>query len=110
MILLQESCSDPVASYIVYAPTETGAINAISSGGDPNFVPLLPSGFAILPDGPSFGSEGSSGSLLTVSFQIIADKSPTADLTDQVLSIITDLVTCTSGKIKDALDGFGPNI
>ncbi|KAK1361961.1 hypothetical protein POM88_046435 [Heracleum sosnowskyi] len=71
-IELQESWSDPVASHIVFASTEIRTLDAILGGGDPNGQPLLPFGFTILPDGPSCPIDGSSGTLLTASFQILA--------------------------------------
>ncbi|KAJ6725279.1 HOMEOBOX-LEUCINE ZIPPER PROTEIN MERISTEM L1-LIKE, partial [Salix viminalis] len=85
MLILQESCTDSTGSYVIYAPVDISAMNMILSGGDPDYVALLPSGFAILPDGPGYGPAGildvgSGGSLLTVSFQILVDTVPTAKL------------------------------
>ncbi|KAJ8527850.1 hypothetical protein K7X08_015301 [Anisodus acutangulus] len=77
MLILQESSTDPTGSYVIYAPVDVTAMNIVLSGGDPDFVALLPSGFAILPDGPPTGPSnrttynGSGGSLLTVAFQIL---------------------------------------
>ncbi|CAI9783899.1 unnamed protein product [Fraxinus pennsylvanica] len=52
MLILQESCTDATGSYVIYAPVDIVAMNVVLSGGDPDYVALLPSGFAILPDGP----------------------------------------------------------
>ncbi|CAI9756584.1 unnamed protein product [Fraxinus pennsylvanica] len=77
MLILQESCTDSTGSYVIYAPVDIVAMNVVLSGGDPDYVALLPSGFAILPDGPinpagGINPEvGSGGSLLTVAFQIL---------------------------------------
>ncbi|XP_011086174.2 LOW QUALITY PROTEIN: homeobox-leucine zipper protein MERISTEM L1 [Sesamum indicum] len=78
MLILQESCTDSTGSYVIYAPVDIVAMNVVLSGGDPDYVALLPSGFAILPDGPNNQSGGipevgSGGSLLTVAFQILVD-------------------------------------
>ncbi|KAJ3688720.1 hypothetical protein LUZ61_017884 [Rhynchospora tenuis] len=56
-LLLQESWTDPTGSYVIYAPVNIVAMNLILTGGDPNNVVILPSGFAILPGGPQFHSE-----------------------------------------------------
>ncbi|KAA8520009.1 hypothetical protein F0562_014299 [Nyssa sinensis] len=85
MLILQESCTDATGSYVIYAPVDIVAMNVVLSGGDPDYVALLPSGFAILPDGPGHHGGGilevgSGGSLLTVAFQILVDSVPTAKL------------------------------
>ncbi|KAH0915160.1 hypothetical protein HID58_029606, partial [Brassica napus] len=94
MLILQESCTDASGSYVIYAPVDMMAMNVVLSGGDPDYVALLPSGFAILPDGSTRGGNASvvaegevvtstasnCGSLLTVAFQILVDSVPTAKL------------------------------
>ena len=62
-------------------------MNVVLNGGDPDYVALLPSGFAILPDGRQLrlgnniiNDKISSGSLLTMAFQILVDSVPTAKL------------------------------
>lgn len=80
---------------------------------------LLPSGFAILPDGSSGyggsndwsgrlargGSSSSkgSGSLLTVSFQILVNSLPTAKLNVESVETVQSLLSCTIDKIKSAI-------
>ncbi|PQQ00966.1 putative homeobox protein [Prunus yedoensis var. nudiflora] len=71
MLILQESCTDQTASFVIYAPIDIVAMNAVLIGSDRDYVALLPSGFAILSDGGGMGDSGSGGSLLTVSFQIL---------------------------------------
>ncbi|XP_074336595.1 homeobox-leucine zipper protein PROTODERMAL FACTOR 2-like [Apium graveolens] len=110
MLELQESWSDPVASHIVFASTENRTINAILGGGDPNGLPLMPFGFIILPDGPSSRINGSSGTLLTVSFQILMSKSPTADIDSVATAKVTKFLRCQCEKIKHALGAVGPKI
>ena len=53
MLILQESCTDASGSYVIYAPVDVVAMNVVLNGGDTDYVALLPSGFAILPDGPA---------------------------------------------------------
>ncbi|XP_074362250.1 homeobox-leucine zipper protein HDG2-like, partial [Apium graveolens] len=86
MLELQESWSNPVASHVVFASTEIWTIDAILRGGDPNGLPLMPYGFTIFPDGPSSPVDGSSGTLLTVSCQVLISKSPMADI-DSIATI-----------------------
>ncbi|CAH8337601.1 unnamed protein product [Eruca vesicaria subsp. sativa] len=119
MLILQESCTDASGSYVIYAPVDIVAMNVVLSGGDPDYVALLPSGFAILPDG-SVGdgnqevvsSSGSCGSLLTVAFQILVDSVPTAKLSLGSVATVNSLIKCTVERIKAAVacdqGGGGP--
>ncbi|RID72695.1 hypothetical protein BRARA_C04575 [Brassica rapa] len=122
MLILQESCTDASGSYVIYAPVDIMAMNVVLSGGDPDYVALLPSGFAILPDGSSRvnasdGAEGGDGnnlevvtstasncgSLLTVAFQILVDSVPTAKLSLGSVATVNSLIKCTVERIKAAL-------
>ncbi|KAK7405878.1 hypothetical protein VNO78_07490 [Psophocarpus tetragonolobus] len=108
MLILQESCTDSTGSYVVYAPVDIVAMNVVLSGGDPDYVALLPSGFAILPDGPGLNGGpiidvGSGGSLLTVAFQILVDSAPTAKLSLGSVATVNSLIKCTVERIKVAV-------
>ncbi|KAG2712240.1 hypothetical protein I3843_04G107100 [Carya illinoinensis] len=110
MLILQESCTDPTASFVIYAPVDIVAMNLVLNGGDPDYVALLPSGFAILPDGTSstlgagcIGEAGSGGSLLTVAFQILVDSVPTAKLSLGSVATVNNLIACTVERIKASL-------
>ncbi|MCD7458520.1 Homeobox-leucine zipper protein PROTODERMAL FACTOR 2 [Datura stramonium] len=111
MLILQESTTDSTGSYVIYAPVDIVAMNLVLSGGDPDYVALLPSGFAILPDGSTnndgdggnseVGSAG--GSLLTVAFQILVDSVPTAKLSLGSVATVNSLIKCTVERIKSAV-------
>ena len=114
---------------MVYAPVDIPAMHVVMNGGDSAYVALLPSGFAIVPDGPgSRGPTGNgnnsnnnanngggggggggpgphrvSGSLLTVAFQILVNSLPTAKLTVESVETVNNLISCTVQKIKAAL-------
>ncbi|XP_058092961.1 homeobox-leucine zipper protein ROC2-like isoform X1 [Magnolia sinica] len=108
MLILQESCTDSTGSYVIYAPVDIVAMNVVLNGGDPDYVALLPSGFAILPDGPTIhgggsGEVGSGGSLLTVAFQILVDSVPTAKLSLGSVATVNSLIACTVDRIKAAV-------
>ncbi|XP_062150819.1 homeobox-leucine zipper protein HDG2 isoform X2 [Alnus glutinosa] len=108
MLILQESCTDPTASFVIYAPVDIVAMNLVLNGGDPDYVALLPSGFAILPDGTTthggvIGEAGSGGSLLTVAFQILVDSVPTAKLSLGSVATVNNLIACTVERIKASL-------
>uniref|UniRef100_A0A0E0KVJ1 Uncharacterized protein n=1 Tax=Oryza punctata TaxID=4537 RepID=A0A0E0KVJ1_ORYPU len=108
MLILQESCTDASGSYVIYAPVDVVAMNVVLNGGDPDYVALLPSGFAILPDGPAHdGGDGvgSGGSLLTVAFQILVDSVPTAKLSLGSVATVNSLIACTVERIKAAVSG-----
>ncbi|RWW48064.1 hypothetical protein BHE74_00045899 [Ensete ventricosum] len=108
MLILQETCTDASASLVVYAPVDIPAMHLVMSGGDSAYVALLPSGFAILPDGLPNGSVGGAhkigGSLLTVAFQILVNSQPTAKLTVESVETVNNLISCTVQKIKAALN------
>jgi len=116
MLILQETCIDEAGSLVVYAPVDIPAMHVVMNGGDSAYVALLPSGFAIVPDGPgSRGLENGdttangggearvSGSLLTVAFQILVNSLPTAKLTVESVETVNNLISCTVQKIKAAL-------
>lgn len=108
MLILQESSTDSTGSYVIYAPVDIHAMNVVLSGGDPDYVALLPSGFAILPDGPNnegggIPEVGSGGSLLTVAFQILVDSVPTAKLSLGSVATVNSLIKCTVERIKGAV-------
>ncbi|KAI3495224.1 hypothetical protein L1887_37461 [Cichorium endivia] len=108
MLILQESSSDSTGSYVIYAPVDIGAMNVALSGGDPDYVALLPSGFAILPDGPGHYEGGvpiggTGGSLLTVAFQILVDSVPTSKLSLGSVATVNSLIKCTVERIKGAV-------
>ncbi|KAJ9176918.1 hypothetical protein P3X46_012181 [Hevea brasiliensis] len=111
MLILQESCTDPTASFVIYAPVDIVAMNVVLNGGDPDYVALLPSGFAILPDGTTTITHGggigesvsAGGSLLTVAFQILVDSVPTAKLSLGSVATVNNLIACTVERIKAAL-------
>lgn len=91
-------------------------MNVVLSGGDPDYVALLPSGFAILPDGPKciavtnsgINDLGSGGSLLTVAFQILVDSVPTAKLSLGSVATVNSLISCTVDRIKAAVTRENP--
>jgi homeobox-leucine zipper protein len=113
MLILQESCTDASGSYVIYAPVDVVAMNVVLNGGDPDYVALLPSGFAILPDGPTGSSlqadsgARTGGSLLTVAFQILVDSVPTAKLSLGSVATVNSLIACTVERIKAAVSGEG---
>ncbi|KAK0580511.1 hypothetical protein LWI29_002783 [Acer saccharum] len=122
MLILQETCIDAAGSLVVYAPVDIPAMHVVMNGGDSAYVALLPSGFAIVPDGPGTRGPGAnggptngnggggngvtprvSGSLLTVAFQILVNSLPTAKLTVESVETVNNLISCTVQKIKAAL-------
>ncbi|XP_059634120.1 homeobox-leucine zipper protein ANTHOCYANINLESS 2-like [Cornus florida] len=115
MLILQETCVDAAGWLVVYAPVDIPAMNLVMNGGDSAYVALLPSGFAIVPDGPgcrgppgnspnNVGPERVGGSLLTVAFQILVNSLPSAKLTVESVETVNNLIACTVQKIKAALN------
>ena len=113
MLILQETCTDASGSLVVYAPVDIPAMHLVMNGGDSAYVALLPSGFAIVPDGPGGNASsrangsprpGTGGSLLTVAFQILINSLPSSKLTVESVETVNNLITCTVQKIKAALN------
>ncbi|KZV26725.1 homeobox-leucine zipper protein ANTHOCYANINLESS 2-like [Dorcoceras hygrometricum] len=106
MLILQETCIDAAGSLVVYAPVDNPAMHVVLNGGDPAYVALLPSGFAIVADGPDSKDSPArrvNGSLLTVAFQILVNSLPSSKLTLESVETVNNLISCTVQKIKSAL-------
>ncbi|XP_075523628.1 homeobox-leucine zipper protein HDG11-like isoform X1 [Primulina tabacum] len=130
MLILQESCIDASGLLIVYCPVDMPAIEIAMSGDDPSYIPLLPSGFTISPssgqpnhlhsteggggcDGASTSSTSviateSSGSLLTVMFQILVSGLQSSGMTAESVATINNLIGNTVHQIKAALNCSTP--
>ncbi|KAL1562438.1 hypothetical protein AAHA92_05016 [Salvia divinorum] len=109
-IMLQESRRDSTASYVIYAPIDMASADTILCGGDTSYIPLLPSGFAILPDGPTRGGRPTphgdgetGGSLLTLALQVMVDPSPDANLSPASVSVANQIICEMVDKIKETL-------
>jgi homeobox-leucine zipper protein len=85
MLLLQQTSIDVSRALVVYSHVEKTIIRSVMGGGDnTSSIVLLPSGFAILPDGHGkahhhaaansssalAGYNGTAGCLLTAAFQV----------------------------------------
>ncbi|XP_068309435.1 homeobox-leucine zipper protein HDG11-like [Pyrus communis] len=113
MLILQESCIDSAGSLVVYSPIDLPAINIAMSGEDPSYIPLLPSGFTISPDGRADQGDGASssscnangsGSLVTVALQILVSSLPSAKLNLESVNTVNNLIGTTVQQIKTALN------
>ncbi|XP_010469602.1 PREDICTED: homeobox-leucine zipper protein HDG3-like [Camelina sativa] len=103
MMIIQETSTDPTASFVIYAPVDTESIEGVlSAGQDPDYVALLPSGFAILPDGMGDqpGGNGGGGSLLTVSFQMLVEGVDLGKLSITSVATVENLIRTTVLRIK----------
>ncbi|CAF2287855.1 BnaA04g18690D [Brassica napus] len=99
MMMIQETSTDPTASFVIYAPLDVTLTENVLMGGDPGNVSLLPMGFAILPDGTAQpGREG--GSLVSTAFQVLAEKDPSTMLSFSSLATTENLILTTANKIR----------
>lgn len=109
---------------MIYSSVDTLALEFTLDGYDID-VPLIPSGFAILPDSRQTQSQtlepidedtpnevnahiterGTNGSLLIVTFQMLMPSAPTAILSVISAAAVNDLFAHTGEKIKAALSG-----
>ncbi|CAN8247700.1 unnamed protein product [Cochlearia groenlandica] len=99
MMMIQETSTDPTASFVIYAPVDVSEIENVLSGGAPDYGAILPSGFAILSDGmANHGREG--GSLVSVAFQVLVESGHSAKLTFSSVATVENLILETVQKIK----------
>ncbi|KAK4480053.1 hypothetical protein RD792_013110 [Penstemon davidsonii] len=114
MLMLQESSIDQLGATMIYAPMDLPSITAVVNGEDTRKVPILPSGYVISSDGrsgkgirasSSSTTSNSSGSLLTVAFQILVCCSTLSkQLNMEYVATVHTLISSTIQKIKVALD------
>ncbi|KFK41777.1 hypothetical protein AALP_AA2G170800 [Arabis alpina] len=118
MLILQESSIDTSGALVVYSPVDLSSVNIAMSGEDPSFIHLLSSGFAISSDenhnssstseqggaSTSSGRSSTSGSLITVGFQIMVSNLPTAKLNMESVETVNNLIGTTVHQIKTALN------
>ncbi|KAJ7960042.1 Homeobox-leucine zipper protein [Quillaja saponaria] len=114
MLIFQESYTDPLGSLLVYAPIDVPALNSAVTGEDSSWLPVLPSGFIISGDGrtkigagpsTSTGAERSSGTLLTVVYQIlISNPSSSKLLQMESVATVNALLNSTVQRIKSGLN------
>ncbi|GFZ09606.1 hypothetical protein Acr_21g0002050 [Actinidia rufa] len=115
MLVLQESCIDPLGSLVIYAPIDFPAIKSAINGEDSINIPILPSGFIISGDGrpgklgsrasTSSSSKRTGGLLLMVAFQILlCTLSHSKQLNMESVATVNTLVSSTVQKIKADLD------
>ncbi|CAL5032746.1 unnamed protein product [Urochloa decumbens] len=116
MLILQQSSTDASGSLVVYSLVQENLMRRIMAGAE-NAVFLLPSGFAILPDGHGkahCSSESSSssvpndhnngaGALLTVAFQEMLTSSPSGNLAAKTFDDAGQRLCNAIKKIKDAV-------
>lgn len=108
MLMLQESSIDHLGATVIYTPIDLAAVISVVNGEDEMQVSILPSGFVISDDGrinKGVGSPVSSGSLLTVAFQILVCRNTlTKQLNMESVATVHTLISSTVQKIKLALD------
>ncbi|OMP07905.1 hypothetical protein COLO4_06945 [Corchorus olitorius] len=113
MLMLQEMSGNESLGYmLVYAPISTPGINIALNGEDSSNLPILPSGFIVSNDGhcPERGvgaveSTKSSGSLLTIVFQILVSSNPSSskELNIQSVATVNTLISSTVQRVKALL-------
>ncbi|THG17493.1 hypothetical protein TEA_024748 [Camellia sinensis var. sinensis] len=116
MLVVQETCIDPLGTIVAYAPIDLKCLDMAANGVDSSNIPILPSGIIISSDGHPIlatrdGASTSSatttvtggvgGSILTVAFQILAcEASSSKKLNMEFVSSINALINSTVQNIK----------
>ena len=117
-LLLQESSTHQLGgSIVVYATIDIDAIQVAMSGEDPSYIPLLPTGFVLLPapspvssssdDNSSGGDSSAMGCLLTVGMQVLASAVLSAKLNLSSITSINSHLCSAVNQITAALGGCG---
>ncbi|KAJ4916069.1 Homeobox-leucine zipper protein HDG12 [Raphanus sativus] len=113
MLILQESCIDSSGSLVVYTPVDLSALKMAMTGQDTSYIPILPSGFAVLPEGgrnnqtaeiKAEGGGGGGGSLITVGFQIMVSSLQSGKLNMESMETVNNLISTTVHQIKTTLN------
>ncbi|KAL2342303.1 hypothetical protein Fmac_003588 [Flemingia macrophylla] len=111
MLIVQESCIDSCGSTVVYCPVDLASINIAMNGEDHSYIPLLPNGFSILPDGQgeqdgdgaskssNSNRSGSGGSLVTIALQILVSSLP-SKLNMNSVANVNNLIRSIIHQIK----------
>lgn len=109
-LMLQESCTDPSGSLVVYATMEVDYIQLVMSGEDPSCIPLLPTGFSIIPleqtkttPDTTNNHHTTTGCLLTVGIQVHASANPNAKLNLSSVNVINSHICNVVHQINVAL-------
>ncbi|WVZ85153.1 hypothetical protein U9M48_032104 [Paspalum notatum var. saurae] len=118
MLILQETSIDASCSLVVYSFIEESLMRGVMDGGDNSAIFLLPSGFAIHPDGrgkarhdaantssgtpTSSSSNNSGGSLLTVAYQAMSS-CPSGDFARQAFDAAGQRICRAMKMIKAAV-------
>lgn len=112
--LLQESSThDSGGSIVVYATIDVHGVQVAMSGEDTSFIPLLPTGFVVLPAPSQISSSDENvdgsviGCLLTVGEQVLASTVPSAKLNSSSVSSISAHLCNALQQIRAALGGGG---
>ncbi|ESW19454.1 hypothetical protein PHAVU_006G126500 [Phaseolus vulgaris] len=112
-LILQESFTTPMGTYVIYAPTDVATMTSAIMGEDSSMLPVLPSGFVISPEGDPNAALGAfdcsdgerlGGSLLTVAFQILASADGRNMPNRKAGAAVNSLLTSTILRVKDALN------
>ncbi|XP_010677364.2 homeobox-leucine zipper protein HDG5 isoform X1 [Beta vulgaris subsp. vulgaris] len=124
-LMLQESCTDPSGSLVVYATMEVDYIQLVMSGEDPCCIPLLPTGFSIIPLGQTntttnatnaeaqgqtnMNHHNTGGCLLTIGIQVHASAIPNAKLNLSSVNAINNHICSVVHQINVALGNIDGN-
>ncbi|CAN1265910.1 Homeobox-leucine zipper protein HDG1 [Linum perenne] len=111
--ILQETWNDATSSLLVYAVVDAPILELAMGGGDSSFAALFPLGFTIFPDGNGGRGDGAStstgisgggegGCIMTAELQILASTNPELMTTRDSVDIVTNLLSYTIQRIKDA--------
>lgn len=115
---MQDSSRNAYESMVVYAPVDFILMQSVITGCDSSNLPILPSGFSILPDGhgeirpllitsnhqeKNTTEEEEGGSLITMAFQVLFSTSFDATLTKESVESVNNVISCTLTNIRKNL-------
>ncbi|CAN6486567.1 unnamed protein product [Victoria cruziana] len=119
-LMVQESYADASGSAVMYAPIDVASINVAMSGEDTSFIPLLPSGFIMVPTGNCFSGDfghpvtntmpGHGGCILTAVFQVLASSVPTSNISMATVTALNKRITDVDRQVRAALGLRPPDL
>ncbi|KAJ1382856.1 hypothetical protein SESBI_43910 [Sesbania bispinosa] len=108
-LFVQESYMDSAGSYfVVYSHVDKLVLSNVLNGANPELVTMMPSGFAILPDGmPSSDDDvggGGSGSILTIAYYMVVTLTGNPlFIPDNTMDVFKQLIANTVTDIENAV-------
>ncbi|XP_049936922.1 homeobox-leucine zipper protein ROC3-like isoform X2 [Nymphaea colorata] len=119
-LMVQESYIDASGSAVVYASIDTAGVNIAMSGEDTSFIPLLPSGFVMVPTASYYAGDfgypstsampGHGGCILIAVSQVLASSVPTSNISMATVITLNKHIFNVVRQVHAALGVSSPDL